>query len=681
VANRLAAESSPYLRQHMENPVDWYPWGEEAFQAARGLDRPVLLSVGYSACHWCHVMARECFENPEIAALMNRLFVNIKVDREERPDIDSVYMEAVQAMTGQGGWPMTVFLTPDGAPYFGGTYFPPVDRGGMHGFPEVLRAAHDAFLHRRDDVERAGQEIIRELAPSGLPAGAAPDVAAVTAAIARLVAETDHRHGGFGGAPKFPHPGAIELLLRGPGAGGGPASLEAARVSLDAMRRGGICDQIGGGFHRYSVDGRWSVPHFEKMLYDNAQLALVYLHSHQLTGDEEHRRTAEATLDYMAREMLCPGGGFASSQDADSESVEGRFFVWSPEEIGAALGGGADAELACHVFGVSAKGNVEGGRTVLSLPVPLDQLAEALGMPAGDLRERVSGIAGRLREARSRRPAPARDDKVITLWNALALRAFAEAGTALGRPDYVEVARSCAAFLLGELVIGGRVRRSWRDGRTGVPGFLEDVAGLADGLLALYEATGEPVLFERALALAGDIPRYHLEAGAGYFDTANDAEPLPIRPRRLEDNPLPAGQSLVAQLFLRLSGLTGDGRWRERALEIIWPFVPAIARAPLMLSNLGCALEQAVAPEWEVAVVGGVEEPATRALLAAVWRRYDPHRVLAWGPAGAVPLLDDRPLIDGRPTAYVCKRFACLEPVTDPARLATQLEGVAVGPG
>jgi uncharacterized protein YyaL (SSP411 family) len=677
VANRLAAESSPYLRQHMENPVDWYPWGEEAFRAARDLDRPILLSVGYSACHWCHVMAHECFENTEIAALMNDLFVNIKVDREERPDIDAVYMQAVQAMSGQGGWPMTVFLTAGATPYFGGTYFPPVDRGGMHGFPTVLRAAHAAYRHRRDDVERAGGEIIRTLAAPRLPHGEEPAVATVSSATARLVEETDRRHGGFGGPPKFPHPGAIELLLRGSRLGDGPTPLEAARISLDAMRRGGIFDQIGGGFHRYSVDGQWSVPHFEKMLYDNAQLALVYLHSHQITGDGDDRQVVETTLDYLVREMLCPGGGFASSQDADSESTEGRFFVWSPEEIGDALGGGDDAELACRVFGVSSEGNFEHGRTVLSLPRALDQVAVALGAPVIELRERVAGIARRLRDARQRRASPGRDDKVITAWNALALRAFAEAGTALGRPDYVEVARNCAAFLRTELVVQGRVRRSWRDGTIGVGGFLEDVAGLGDGLLALYEATGDPELFEQARDLAEDIPRHFLEPGTGYFDTADDAEALLVRPRRLEDTPVPAGQSMAAQLFLRLCGFSGDERWRDRALTILRPMVPAIARVPLMLSSLACALDQAVAPAREIAIVGGAGDPGTRALLAVAWRRYDPHRVLAWGAAGSVPLLAGRPLRDGRPTAYVCEHFACREPTGDPVLLSAQLEGPA----
>ena len=654
--------------------MEWFPWGDEAFRAARDLDRPILLSVGYSACHWCHVMAHECFENVEIAALMNRLFISVKVDREERPDVDAVYMQAVQALTGQGGWPMTVFLTPGGVPYFGGTYFPPVDRGGLPGFPAVLNAACDAYRDRRDDVERAGREIT--LALAGPPAAARHEAspAAVTMAVARLVEQTDRHHGGFGGPPKFPHPGAIELLLRGSRHGNAAAPLEAAAISLDAMIHGGIFDQIGGGFHRYCVDGEWSVPHFEKMLYDNAQLALVYLHSYQVTGDGEHRVAVEATLDYLVREMLIPGGGFASSQDADQEGAEGRFFTWTPGEMADALGGGDDAEVACRVFGVSEQGNFEQGSTVLSLPRSLDETAEELGTQPSELLAKVRDIARRLLAARGRRSAPGRDDKVITAWNALAVRAFAEAGAALDRQDYVDVAQNCAGFLRRELVVAGRVRRSWRGGALGVGAFLEDVAGLGDALLALYQACGDPQLIDEALVLAAGIPRHFHVPGTGYVDTADDAELLLVRPRRLEDTPLPSGQTTAARLFLGLAGLTGDVRWHDRALEIIEPFVPAIARTPLALSGLAGTLDQAVSPSREIAVAGAPEDPLTRSLLAVVWRRYDPNRVLAWGPAGSVPLLAGRRAPGGRPIAYVCENFACRTPTGDPEVLRAQLE-------
>ena len=678
MANRLATQSSPYLRQHAGNPVDWYPWGEEALRAAREGDRPILLSVGYSACHWCHVMAHECFENAGIAGLMNQLFVNIKVDREERPDVDAVYMEAVQAMTGRGGWPMTVFLTPGGAPYFGGTYFPPVARGGLPGFPTVLRAAHDAYREGREDVERIGSELRRALAPPPLPVGDDPSPEVVTRAAARLVEQSDARHGGFGGAPKFPHPAALELLLRRGFAGADGAAAAAVRTTLDRMLRGGIFDQLGGGFHRYSVDDRWAVPHFEKMLYDNAQLAVVYLHAHQLTGDREYRRAVEATLDYLAREMLLPEGGFASSQDADSEGVEGRYFVWTPEQVRQVLGNADDARLACRVFGVSDYGNFEEGTSVPYLALAPDELAGELGIDREDAAQQVDALRRRLLASRSLRVAPGRDGKVVTAWNGLALRAFAEAGSALARQDYVEIAKNCADFLLAEVVVEGRLRRSWMAGAAGVNAFLEDVAYLGDGLLAVYEAIGEARYYERAAGFAEEIETRFRDPDGGYFDTAADAEPLLVRPRGLEDNPLPAGRSMAAQLFLRLAGLSGEERWRDHAREIVRPLVPAIARAPLALGSLACVLDQLVAPSREVAIVGPPDDDATRALLREVWGRRDPYRVVAWGTGGSVPLLTGRSLIDGRPAAYVCEGFVCRLPVTDPEGLAAQL---SVPPG
>jgi hypothetical protein len=681
VTNRLAAESSPYLRQHAGNPVDWYPWGEEALRAARETDRPILLSVGYSACHWCHVMAHESFEDDRIAALMNELFVNVKVDREERPDIDSVYMQAVQAITGQGGWPMTVFLTPGGAPFFGGTYFPPEPRGGMPGFPAVLRAAHEAFRRSRADVERAAGEITGALRAAPLPEGADPDPGVVGQAVSRLVEQSDPRRGGFGGAPKFPHPAALELLLRH-GFPGTDGAAVAARTTLDRMLRGGIFDQLGGGFHRYSVDAGWAVPHFEKMLYDNAQLAAVYLHAHQLAGDASHRCAVEATLDYLVREMLLPGGGFASSQDADTEGVEGRYFVWTPEQVGEALGdAGDDAALACRVFGVSPEGNFDEGRSVLSLAVSADELAAELGVSRAEAAARVEGLRRRLLAFRGRRAAPGRDDKVVASWNGLALRAFAEAGAVLDRPDYVQIGRRCADFLLTELVVEGRMRRSWKDGAVGVGAFLEDLGCAGDGLLAVYEATGEPGYFDAALGLAEEVLARFRDPGGGYFDTAADAEPLLVRPSGLEDNPLPAGRSAAAQLFVRLGGLTGEQRWRDRALEIVRPLAAAVGRAPLALGSLAGVLDQLVAPSREVAVAGPPGAAATRALLHEVWRRRDPYRALAWGPAGSVPLLDGRSPLAGRPTAYVCEGFVCRAPTTRPEELAAQLDAVAGSSG
>jgi uncharacterized protein YyaL (SSP411 family) len=673
MANRLAAESSPYLRQHADNPVDWYPWGEEAFARARESDRPVLLSVGYSACHWCHVMAHESFEDAAIAALMNELFVNVKVDREERPDVDTVYMQAVQAMSGHGGWPMTVFLTPDGVPFFGGTYFPPEDRMGMRGFPAVLRAVADAYRTRRESIE-AGRERVRAALEPAIPAAAAPpDGDALAEAARKLVGQTDHRHGGFGRAPKFPHPMAVDLLLRRYRLSGEPALWHAAEVTLDRMARGGIHDQVGGGFHRYSVDDTWTVPHFEKMLYDNAQLAPVYLHAYQLSGREDLRDVVLTTLDYMARELQLPGGGFAASQDADTPEGEGAYFVWTEGQLREALGDD-DGSLAARIYGVTPAGNFEHGTTVLSLPYPLADVARATGISVEDLRSRVARIRERLLAARERRNSPGRDGKVITAWNALAIRAFAEAGAVLARDDLVLTARRCADFLLEALVVDSRVRRAWLDGRAGVAGFLEDTAHLADSLLTLYEACGEPRYFTAALDLAGDVVRRFRTEDGLYHDTAADAERLIVRPRTIDDNPVTAGQSAAANAFARLHAFTADRSWYEHASEIVTPLAGAIPRVPIALSGLGAAFEFVRGPVREIAVAGEPGDAAVRALVSTVWARFEPLRVLAWGPPDGVPLLRDRPLLQGRPAAYVCEQFVCAAPTAEPAELAAALE-------
>src|SRR5580700_7875482 len=511
MANRLAAESSPYLLQHAENPVDWYPWSDEAFERARREDRPVLLSVGYSACHWCHVMAHESFENPGIASLMNTLFVSIKVDREERPDVDSVYMGAAQAMGVHGGWPLTVFLTPAALPFYSGTYFPPEDRPGMHGFPAVLQAAAAAYHGQRDEIAAMGEKVRDAVAPRELPAAGEPTVLLLDDAAKKLAGETDRAHGGFGAAPKFPHPQALDLMLRRSRVTGDVTVRDAAILTLDAMSRGGIHDQVGGGFHRYSVDARWAVPHFEKMLYDNAQLAPVYLHAYQVSGREDLLETCTQTLDYMARELRLPDGAFAASQDADSPGGEGAFFVWTPAQLRDALGAD-DAALAARVFGVVDGGNFEHGTTVLSMPYPLAQVARSLSVDEPALRARLEDIRTRLRSARASRPAPERDGKVITAWNALAIRAFAEAGPALERPDYVAIAAACADFLLEHLVRDGVVHRIWNGAEGRIIGFLDDVANLGDALLTLYEATGRPRYFTSALELCGRIVDQHRDA-------------------------------------------------------------------------------------------------------------------------------------------------------------------------
>ena len=667
MTNRLALETSPYLRQHADNPIDWYPWGDEALTRARDEDRPILLSIGYSACHWCHVMAHESFENPRIAALMNELFVNIKVDREERPDLDSIYMQAVIAISGHGGWPMTVFLTPDGEPYFGGTYFPPEDRQGMRGFPYVLDAAARVFRERRAEVTASAAQLRRALEAPALPEGRAspPDL---DAAVESLVAQADMLHGGFGRAPKFPHPAALDLLLRRHRARGDPRTLDVVTVSLDRMARGGIHDQVGGGFHRYAVDGTWSVPHFEKMLYDNAQLVPVYLHAYQLSGEPRWRRVVESTCDYVLRELALPGGGFASSQDADSPGGEGSYFVWTPEQLAAALGE-EDGALAERLFGVTPAGNFEGGATVLSLPYPVEQVATAMGVDAAGLRARLDGLRTRLLEARAQRPAPGRDDKVLTSWNALMLAALAEAGAALGRADYVDAARRNAGFLLGELYGGGLLLRTWKDGEAKITGFLEDSAFLADALITLYEATGEPRHLSSARALADDALVRFTDGGVLY-DTASDAPPLVVRPRTLDDNPIPAGQSALAMALLRLAALSGDAALRERALELIDPMSAPVGRSPLALSSMAAALDRALAPSREIAISGEAADSRTRALLDVVRRAWTPDAVLAWGEPEGVALLSGRPLVGGAPAAYVCENFACELPVTEPGALA-----------
>jgi uncharacterized protein YyaL (SSP411 family) len=671
--NRLAAESSPYLLQHAENPVDWYPWGDTAFEVARREDRPVLLSVGYSACHWCHVMAHESFENPEIATLMNTLFVNIKVDREERPDVDSVYMSAAQAMGIHGGWPLTVFLTPTGLPFFGGTYFPPEDRQGLHGFPAVLQAAADAYHAQRDEIGAMGEKVREAVAPRQLPEAGEPTSAVLDAAARKLAADTDRVHGGFGAAPKFPHPQALDLMLHRALATGDAVIRDAAVLTLDAMSRGGIHDQVGGGFHRYSVDARWSVPHFEKMLYDNALLAPVYLHAYQVSGRDDLLEVCTRTLDYMARELRLPGGGFAASQDADSPGGEGAFFVWTPAQLRDALGVD-DGTLAARVFGVVGGGNFEHGTTVLSMPYPLTQVARSMSLDVPELHARLEAIRTRLREARSSRAAPERDGKVITAWNALAIRAFAEAGSALQRPEYVAVAAECADFLLDHLVRGGVVFRVWNGGEGRITGFLDDAANLGDALLALYEATGDRRYFVAALGLCERIVTQHRDADGNYFDTAGDSEPLIVRPRTIDDNPVSAGQSVAAALFCRMHAFTGEERWYLRAMEIIAPLVGVVGRAPLAVAGLAVAMELAIGPMREIAISGDRGDARTGALVEVVQRRFDPLTVLAWGPAGSVPLLEGRTLVGGAPAAYVCRGFVCQAPATGPSELVAELE-------
>jgi uncharacterized protein YyaL (SSP411 family) len=674
--NRLIRETSPYLLQHAYNPVDWYPWGPQALEKARREDKPILLSVGYAACHWCHVMERESFEDHDTAALMNAHFVPVKVDREERPDLDGIYMTAVQAMTGQGGWPMTVFCTPEGAPFFAGTYFPDIARPGLPSFRQVLQAIAEAWAERREDAVRQGGQVLDHVrratrfAPSSDPL----HEELLHSAVAALRREFDAEWGGFGQAPKFPQPMTLEFALRR-AARGVDGALELATRTLDRMAAGGIYDQLGGGFHRYSTDRRWLVPHFEKMLYDNAQLVRVYTHAWQVTRTDRYRQVVAETAAYLLRELRHPDGGFLSSADADSEGVEGRFFVWSHEELVALAG-----EPVAAWFGALPEGNWEGAN-VLWTPRDAGTAAAAAGLGADELARQVQAGRRALFEARERRARPATDDKVLAAWNGLAIAALAEAGRVFGEPAWVAAATDAAAFVLGTMrAPSGRLLRSWRDGRLGGPGYLDDYALVAEACLTLYETTFETRWLEHARRLADELTRLFADnAQGGFFQTGTDAEPLVLRPKELLDNAVPAGNSVAAEVLQRLALLTGDARLEAAGVSALRLVTQAMERAPTLTGYALGALDLYLGPAREIAVVGDPGASGTRALVEVVWERYLPAKVLAVArpgderAAGLAPLLRDRPAVDGRPTAYVCERFACQRPVTTSEALAEQL--------
>ena len=671
MANRLAQETSPYLLEHANNPVDWLPWGDEALARARTEHKPILLSIGYSACHWCHVMARESFEDPETAALMNRDFVSIKVDREERPDLDQVYMRAVQGLTGSGGWPMTVFLLPDGTPFFAGTYFPPSDRFGMPAFKRVLAAVADAFTKRPADVQETAAQVRDFLNRPSVPLAAGElTPALLDEATTRLERDFDPIHGGFGGAPKFPQPMLIEYLLRSHLRTGRPAPLEMAVLTLRAMAAGGIYDQLGGGFHRYSVDERWLVPHFEKMLYDNALLARAYLDAWQLTHDPAFRRVVEETLAFVQREMTSPEGAFYSSLDADSEGEEGRFYLWTPQELEAVLGVD-EARTLASAFDVTPAGNFE-GRNILH------------PMISGAV-ELLDAARDRLMLFRTRRARPHRDEKVIAGWNGLMLRAFADAGRVLDRPDLVTAAEANARFLLSHVRQGGRMRRSYKDGRAPLAGYLEDQAAVADGLLSLYEATFDPRWLDALRGLVTEmLTAFWDEASAAFFDTAADQEQLVARPQDVTDNAIPSGTSLAVDVLLRAGMLLGEVSWIGRARATLGRLAPTAAKAPLAFGRLLAALDFHLGKTVELAVIGRPGDDQTRRLLEVVRGRFLPNRLIAVAPSlgdgPAVPLLADRRALDGKATAYLCEGFVCQAPTTDPTELARQLNAFTAKP-
>jgi len=649
--NRLIEETSPYLLQHAQNPVDWYPWGEEAKERARQEDKPILLSIGYAACHWCHVMERESFENEETARKMNAEFVCIKVDREERPDIDTIYMDAVQSMTGHGGWPMTVFLTPDGAPFYGGTYFPPDDRHGLPGFPRVLDAVTGAWRDRRNEVEEQGRQLVERIqaltrpAPSQESLTAAPLASAVTA----IGNNYDATFGGFGGAPKFPQAPVLEFMLRA-----GSTDDEAAQMvrhTLDQMARGGIYDQLGGGFHRYSVDQAWLVPHFEKMLYDNAQLARVYTRAWQLWGDPHHRRIAEETLEYLRRDMWDGSGGFYSSEDADSEGEEGKFYVWSLGEFSSV------APEAAGYYGVSEAGNFEGTNI----------LTATEDSPPNDARQR-------LLELRRQRIRPSRDEKILTSWNGLVISAMAEAGAALSRDDYVAEAKACAQFLLDNARIDGRLMHSFKDGQARVLGLLEDYAYLAEGLLTLWEATFEPQWYQAASEIASKmIELFWDETNGGFFTTGKDHEELIVRPKEIIETATPSPNGIAALVLQKLGIMAGDDNLRSHAEQTLRVARIYLERVPQATSTFLAALDFELSTPKEIVIVSA-NDPAGSELFKTVWGRLIPNRVLAGSPPGiASPMLEGKEPMDGQATAFLCANYVCQAPTTDPEELLSQL--------
>jgi uncharacterized protein len=679
--NRLQAETSPYLLQHAHNPVDWYPWGEEALARSRAENKPILLSIGYSACHWCHVMERESFENEEIASLMNENFINIKVDREERPDLDQIYMNAVQLMLGHGGWPLTVFLTPDLVPFYGGTYFPPEDRFRLPGFPRVLSGVADAYHKQPDEIAQTTTSFLDELRRMSVAheSNEPLDEQLLDAAASALARNYDPRHGGFGGAPKFPASMNLEFLLRVYQHNGDAKILKMVTETCRRMAEGGLYDQLGGGFHRYSTDAQWLVPHFEKMLYDNALLSRLYLHVYQVTGEEFFRRIAEETLDYVVREMTDEGGAFYSTQDADSEGVEGKFFVWSIEEINELLGED-EGRLVAAYFGATPAGNFE-EKNILHVPRPAQEVAAELNVPVERLHEAIARSKPLLFAAREKRIKPGRDEKAIAAWNGMMLTSFAEAASVLERDDYRRIAERNAEFMLTTLRREGTLQHVYKDGQAKHHGYLDDYACVASGLLSLYEATGAIRWLRECVSLTEQMcEEFWDETDGGFFYTSTRGEQLIVRNKDFMDNATPAGNSVAAELLLRLALLTENQAHQRKAVTIFRLLRDQTARYPSAFGYLLGALDFYLSTPKEIVIVGEVGADDSLALLREVWRRYLPNKVVAQSAendeeaARVVPLLNARPALGGRATAYVCENYSCLQPVTTPAELATQLD-------
>jgi uncharacterized protein YyaL (SSP411 family) len=702
-ANRLATETSPYLRQHAHNPVDWHPWGPEALERARREDRPIFLSIGYSACHWCHVMEKESFEDERISAVLNERFVCIKVDREERPDLDEIYMTATQLLTGQGGWPNSVFLTPDLKPFYAGTYFPPEARFGRPGFIDVLEAVSQAYREKRQDVARVAEEVTGRIRQISAPAPSARILSAsiLSRAFGDLAGRFDNAEGGFGGAPKFPHGMDVTFLLRYHRRTGNPEAMRMAVVSLEKMARGGIHDHLGGGFHRYSVDARWLVPHFEKMLYDNAILARAYAEAAQAVAPlppspalpaggaapaRHFREVARETLDWALREMASPEGGFYSTLDADSEGEEGKFYVWTPEEVAAAVGAG-DGDLVCAVYGVSPEGNFEHGRSVLHLARPPAESAADLGTSEDDLRLRLAAARTRLLEARERRVRPGRDEKILADWNGLMIGALAFAGRALGEPRYVEAAARAARMVLGRMRRGGRLLHAYADGEARHPACLPDYANLVAGLVDLYEATFDPAWIAEARPLAAAmIGLFWDERDGGFYFTARDHEALIARTRESNDGATPAGASVAALALPRLAALTGESDFRRKAEATLRLYRDGLERFPAAFGMMLCALDQHLAGLRQVVLAGRRDDPALEPFLRALHSACLPNAVLALADPAAPRAEEILPLLEGktpagsgtaagapRPLAYVCEDGSCRAPAATPEEMLRQL--------
>jgi hypothetical protein len=674
--NRLIDESSPYLRQHAHNPVDWYPWGAEALAAAQRDNKPILLSVGYSACHWCHVMERESFEDPATARLMNELFVNVKVDREERPDVDHIYMSAVQALTGRGGWPMTVFLTPDGQPFYGGTYFPPEDRHGLPAFRKVLLGVARAYREKPDDVHKTvGQLLDAMRAMETVPQAREPvDAALVVHAASALARAYDDVHGGIGSAPKFPNESVFELFLRVHRTSGEPRYVEMVVHTLRQMARGGIYDQLGGGFHRYSVDERWLVPHFEKMLYDNAQLVPLYLAAFQITGDAFFARIAGETLDYVAREMRDPAGGFYSTQDADSEGVEGKFFLWDVAEVRRLLGDEI-AAVVCRYWDITDVGNFE-GRNILHVTLEIEQLAKLFRRDVAATERLIAETRRTLFAAREQRVKPGRDDKILTAWNALMLSAFAKGAEVLERDDYRRTATDAVAFIETTLAHGDRLLSSYKDGVAKLNGYLDDYAFYATALLDVLEATQDPRYLERAQAITDAMLAHFWDAkDGGFFFTSDDHEALIVRSKPAFDGSIPTGNSVATRALLRLHHYTAHPVYLERAEAVLRLYAGAMRQQPFGFAHLIGAVDFYVQQPHEIVLIA---PPAAGApLRQAIGRTYVPNRTLrVVDPADAhalPPMVQGKGQIDGKPTVYVCRNRTCSRPVTEWAEVETLL--------